>query len=117
MIEYWLQNGEAYLMDNSLKPENIPPEFKIRNPPQQIKKILEYLIQNNGKATKFFNAFFKQLTGRTSFRENKNKICSICGHKGADKIKGWIYPFIIDKSKFPNLYPNGKIESLNFCRS
>lgn len=117
MIEYWLQNGDAYLLENNLKPEDISLEFQIRDPPEQIRDILEPLLQNNGKATIFFNSYFKQLTRKTRFKESKTKTCSICGNKGADKIKGWIFPFIIDKNKFPNLYPHGKIESLNLCRN
>ncbi|MEM2857096.1 MAG: hypothetical protein QW776_01590 [Candidatus Nitrosocaldus sp.] len=112
MIRYWLQNGETFSNE------------------KDIKEILEYIFQKDGKFTQLGQAFFKQLNKKNldeiarhiqdSLSNTKNwkgkEPCSICGNKNTDKVKQWIYPFAIAKDKFPNLHPNGKVDSLHLCR-
>jgi hypothetical protein len=50
-------------------------------------------------------------------KEQKGRICFFCGNTSAAQLKGWVYPFIVAKDKFPNLYPYGNVETLNVCRS
>lgn len=120
MLEYWLQNGESVLEDSSKPLDQI-----------QVKRILRPLFQHDGKLTKFSQAFFRQLPGGKTLNDlslwiatslanerwNAKTKCSFCTNYGAIRMKGWIFPFIISKDKFPNLYPNGKIETHNICRS
>ncbi len=123
MLQYWIQNGEANYNDN------INKDF--------IKDSLSNIFGKDGNHTAFSFAYFKQLNNKnmgaskdTSFldafsnyiyktlnEKPTNKSCSICNTNGSFELKGWIYPFIISKDKFPNLYPNGKIEYLNVCKS
>ncbi len=123
MLQYWIQNGEANYNDN------ISEDF--------IKGSLSNIFGKDGKHTAFSSSYFKQLNNKNmgaskdkSFLDAfsnyiyktlngkpNSKSCSICNTNGSFELKGWIYPFIISKDKFPNLYPNGKIEYLNVCKN
>lgn len=110
MIEYWLQNGETFHA-------------------KDIKSSLELIFQNDGKFTQVSQAFFKQLNARNlddlakrvqnSLSDAKKwkgkEKCSICDKPNTAKMKQWIYPFIIAKEKFPNIHPNGKVDTLYIC--
>lgn len=110
MITYWLQNGETFTVNRS------------------IKDILEPLFQHSGEHTQLSRAFFNQLNVKNlddlakrvedSLEEWKNgkEPCSICGNPHTDKVKQWLCPFIIAMDKFPNLHPNGKVDSLHICK-
>lgn len=115
MLEYWLQNGEAQ--------GDIYPIKKLKG-------ILSPIFQRNGSHTCFSEKMFsmlnvssrddlsKRLTSRLkTFKLSKNRLCSFCGASGAGKLQGWMFPFIVDKAKFPNLYPNGRVESINTCKT
>lgn len=117
MLEYWIQNGETVIE------EEITKDF--------IKNTLTSIFQQDGKNTAFSRAYFSQLNKNatnidslTEFianslekqRESNNKTCSFCNKYGAFKLKGWIFPYVITKEKFPNIYSNGKVESLNICK-
>jgi len=121
MLEYWIQNGEINYKDN------ITPDF--------IKDSLSNIFKKDGTHTAFSFAYFKQLNNKnmraskdTNFldafsnyiyetlnKKPSSKSCTICNANGSFELKGWIYPFIISKDKFPNLYPNGNVEYLNVC--
>lgn len=112
MIRYWLQNGETFSEKNN------------------IKKILRPIFQKDGKFTQLSQAFFRQLNKKDlddiaryiqdSLNDTKGwkgkESCSICGNPNTDRVKQWLYPFAITKEKFPNLHPNGKVDSLHLCR-
>ncbi|GIU72269.1 MAG: hypothetical protein KatS3mg003_1748 [Candidatus Nitrosocaldaceae archaeon] len=117
MLEYWIQNGETVIK------EEITKDF--------IKNALTSIFQQDGKNTAFSRAYFSQLNKNASNidfltefivdslqkqKESNNKTCSFCHKYGAFKLKGWIFPYIITKEKFPNIYSNGKVESLNICK-
>lgn len=119
MLEYWLQNGESVL-ENGSRPLD----------KKELKRILQPTFQKNGKFTKFSQTFFRHLLctdlddllgkiGKSLEKERWNpKVnCSLCGVSGAAKMKGWVFPFVISKDKFPNLYPNGRVETLTICKN
>ena len=106
MLEYWIQSGEARLRE---------VEFDINNP-ETIDELISPLFRSNGKMTILAQKYFRQLnikskedfmkktaTALSSMKVSKNKICFVCGKKGADKLKGWIFPFVITREKFPNI--------------
>jgi hypothetical protein len=115
MLEFWIQNGEAQGM--------ISPSTKMED-------ILSPICQRDGSLTCFSQKIFSMLNAKSkadlskkvtryvrNFEPSNRRLCSICGATGAGKLKGWMFPFIIDKNKFPNLYPNGSVESLNACKA
>lgn len=111
MIKYWLQNGETFTAK------------------KDIKDTLEPIFQNDGKFTQVSNAFFRQLNAKglddlakriqDSLKDTKRwsgkEPCSICGNLKTAEMKQWLCPFIIAKDKFPNIHPNGKVDSLHIC--
>lgn len=120
MLEYWLQNGGTVIDKEG---NNVTKDF--------VKDVLTPIFQQDGKNTAFSRAYFRQLNKNASNieslagfiidslqkqKESNNKTCSFCNKYGAFKLKGWIFPYIITKEKFPNIYSNGKIESLNICK-
>jgi len=117
MMEYWLQNGEAQGI--------IYPSRKTR----EIRDILSPIFRSDGSFTCFSRSMFSHLNVRSEgdltrrlssrikgFRCSEGRLCSFCGTVGAGKLQGWMFPFIIDKTKFPNLYPSGRVESINVCK-
>lgn len=134
MIEYWLQNGEAYALRNAINTEKVNEK--------EIKDAIERIFQPDGKLTIFSNAIFSSIIPnvknkyRSQIKEDQRiglkwiakyiheqlksykgrGICSMCGGLRADVIKGWMFPFIIAFDKFPNLYPSGKVKSMLFCK-
>ena len=106
MLEYWIQSGEARLRDVEFNPEDA----------ETIKDLIFPLFQSDGKMTLFTQKYFRHLniknkedfmkktiTALASLKESKSKICFVCGKQGADKLKGWIFPFVITREKFPNI--------------
>lgn len=134
MIEYWLQNGEAYALRNGVNVEKVNEK--------ELRDALMRIFQIDGKLTIFSKMIFSQIIPdvRKKYNsqiKNDEKIgckwiskylhtklnktdgkgsCSICGAAKANIIKGWIYPFIVAFEKFPNLYPAGKVKSLFLCQ-
>ncbi len=113
MLEYWIQNGETVIEEPVTK--------------ELIKDALTPIFKHTGEHTMLSRAYFKQLNKADinalsdyiskieGESENSKNICSFCNKSGAFELKGWIFPFIIAKEKFPNLYANGKIV-INICR-
>ncbi len=115
MLEYWIQNGETVIEGPITK--------------ELIKNALASIFQYDGRNTVLSWAYFKQLNNASNIdtlsdyiystiekkEENIKKICSFCNKTGAFELKGWVFPFIIAKDKFPNLYANGKID-INICK-
>ena len=110
MIGYWVQNGETF-----------------KDKP--IKDSLSKIFKNDGSCTMLSYTFFSQLRSKannldtlvnyiesTLEKWEGREPCSICGNPNGNKLKGWMYPFVIAKEKFPNLHPNGKVDSLHICR-
>jgi len=96
------------------------------------KNIEDFIKKNNLKRTKIIreknNKEFVLTSKRETIpdflkrflqglKEDKASRCIFCNYKGGLKIKGWFFPFIIDKNKFPNLYPEAKIASLKVCKN
>lgn len=116
MLEYWIQNGECQAEMH-------------RN--ANVGKILkDTIFRRDGSLTCLSRSLFSMLNPRgfddvsqklskslKTLKVTEKKTCSFCGSKGASRLKGWMFPFIIDQAKFPNIYPNGKVESLNICKS
>jgi hypothetical protein len=126
LLEYWIQNGEATW---AAKPQlrRVKVE-KIGS--KETKRLMKPLFQPNGKLTSFSQKMFGQLNARNwddaarkvskklqGLKEQEGRTCAFCGKPSGAKLKGWIYPFIITKEKFPNLYPSGSVETLNTCRT
>ncbi|MGB9659707.1 MAG: hypothetical protein ACPLY9_04205 [Nitrososphaerales archaeon] len=120
MIEYWLQNGKEVLHSLRMEAPTLNEDL--------IKRLLEPIFQNDGKHTRFSSSMFSQMLSKnlddlcSKIVKSLKKIegertCSFCGAEQASKLKGMTYPFVISKDKFPNLYPHGRVESLNICRS
>jgi hypothetical protein len=118
MIEYWMQNGEAALMERTRGSTRITRT--------NVKSILKPLFRQDGSNTSLSSLMFSMLLSRNldeltkkiydSLQKSQGKRpCSFCGEEKASILKGWIYPFVIVKQKFPNIYSEGNIESLNIC--
>lgn len=122
MLEYWIQNGETVIKEPVTK--------------ELIKDALTPIFQYGGGHTILSKAYFKQLNkskidelvdyiydsieGENVSKKNRRKeaspeICSFCNESSDFELKGWIFPFIIAKDNFPNLYSNGKI-GVKICK-
>ncbi len=114
MLEYWIQNGAST--------SGISKDV--------LKDALSNIFTHDKKHTKLSKSLFQQLNVNNldelvdfiydsidKANLNNRKTCSVCYNNGAFKMKGWMYPFIIAKDKFPNIYPNGKVETLNICKN
>jgi len=98
MIKEWIKLGEALLDEKKL--------------------LKEFLFLPSGKRTPLFSAFFRQLTSVKNYDElmklvtkrkyvKNKKRCSICEKEiAARPLSKYIFPFVIDAQKFPNLYPS-----------
>lgn len=90
------------------------------------------LVKNSlflpGSKTPLFLAFMRQLTNVRDFktleslvkkkRYRKNKACTLCKKTGARPLPKYIFPFIIDVTKFPNLYPRASLSTgFYVCKS
>jgi len=99
---------------------------------EEQKTIEDFIKKNNLKRTKIIREKNNKKFALTSKREtipdflkrflqglkeDKTARCIFCNHKGGLSIKGWLFPFIIEKDKFPNLYPEAKIASLKVCKN
>lgn len=124
MLEYWMQNGEAAFAAKLGRTKVDAIDKK------QAMRLIKPLFQPNGKLTSFSYKMFGQLNARNredvagkiarklhGLKEREGRTCSFCGKSAGAKLKGWMYPFIITKEKFPNLYPSGQVETLNTCKA
>lgn len=121
-----MQNGKAALSLINYNPKNLPEIKDFRN-------LLEPLYQPNGKNTKmavslfypvypavkkdernkggFAKFFFDQITRKP----NRVLTCTYCNALGAKEMASYVFPFITQIGKYPNIYSMGKIRSLNLC--
>jgi hypothetical protein len=128
VLEYWMQNGKAALSLINYDRKS-PPKIK------DFRNLLEPLYQANGKNTKmavslfypvypavnknernihgFAKFFFNQLTKKPQ----RGLSCSYCNTLGAKEIASYVFPFITQIGKYPNIYSMGQIKSLNLCNS
>ncbi len=117
-----MQNGRVAL--SSIDYKDIPNEVNLE-------ELLSPIFQNNGENTNLSQALFSSLfpniqdkniqgLSKTFYEKiiNKNikskSRCIHCGNKGSVELSSYIYPFVTNYEKFPNIYSNGKIKSL-FC--
>lgn len=100
-----------------------------------ISVLLNPIFQNNNANTDLSRALFSSLTPNIKNKDERNLIgiskefykkvliknkkgkslCIYCGNKGSENISSYIYPFITNYDRFPNIYSKGAIRSLKFC--
>ena len=77
-------------------------------------------IFSMGKKSGVWRTFFRQLTSFNTIEDLKKiiskklssgKSCEICGKRGARPLPKYLFPFIIDAERFPNLYPSASSKS------
>jgi len=123
-----MQNGKAALSLINYDRKKSPKLKDFRN-------LLEPLYQGNGKNTKMaislfypvFPAVKKDERNRQGFakfflnqitkKPQKGLLCSYCNTLGAKEMSSYVFPFITQIEKYPNIYSMGKIKSLNLCNS
>ena len=125
MLDYWIQNGDAFYL-------KLQKDYNVKNVEETLNylnELFDTIFRRDGSLTIFSRTFFSALNIKnledlilkvqksfSNYKESKNKACIICGRDGAGTGKGWFYPFIITKDKFPHIYPNAKIAAITFCR-
>ncbi|MCD6085847.1 hypothetical protein J7J41_02545 [bacterium] len=98
---------EQKIIEDFIKKNNLKKTKIIRE-----KNSKEFVLTSKRESMPDFLKRFLQ-----GLKEDKTSRCVFCNHKGGLTIKGWFFPFIIDKNKFPNLYPEAKIASLKVCKN
>ena len=120
-----MQNGRVAL--SSINYNNIPNE-------NVFEELLSPVFQNNGENTDLSEALFSSLfpniddrniqgLSNELYKKITKKItksksnCIHCGNNGSVDLTSYIYPFVTDYERFPNIYSKGKIRSLKFCNN
>jgi hypothetical protein len=128
VLEYWMQNGKAALsLINYDKSK--PPKIK------EFRQLLRSIYQPNGKGTKMSVSLFypiysavdkdeRNLRGFAKFflnqltkKPERGLSCTYCNAAGAKEMASYVYPFITQLGKYPNIYSMGHVKSLNLCNS
>ena len=84
---------EQKIIEDFIKKNNLKKTKIIRE-----KNSKEFVLTSKRESMPDFLKRFLQ-----GLKEDKTSRCVFCNHKGGLTIKGWFFPFIIDKNKFPNL--------------
>jgi hypothetical protein len=120
-----MQNGRIAL--SSINYNDVPNETILE-------ELLNPVFQNNGENTDLSEALFSSLFPNIDERNiqglsnefhkkitkkiTKSKLnCIHCGNNGFVDLTSYIYPFVTDYERFPNIYSKGKIRSLKFCNN
>jgi hypothetical protein len=125
MLEYWMQNGRVALssigQDNLNErgmTELLNPIFQTNNENTDLSRSLFSSLTPNIRnkdernLTGLSKEFYKRVTAK---KKNTKSFCIYCGNSGSEDISSYIYPFITNYDRFPNIYSKGNIRSLKFC--
>jgi hypothetical protein len=123
-----MQNGRVAL--SSLVKKNKLNENSLSD-------LLNPIFQNNNDNTDLSRALFSSLTANIKNKDERNLIglskefykkvssknnrekslCIYCGNGGGDEISSYIFPFVTNFERFPNVYSRGSVRSLKFCNN
>ncbi|WP_148686727.1 hypothetical protein [Candidatus Nitrosocosmicus hydrocola] len=75
--------------------------------------IISRIKQKEGQEDKeSFASFFHRNLLKKGKRDYS---CTYCGSNQSNEMVSYMFPFVISKKKYPNIYSRGYVKSLNFC--